>query len=72
MEYTYARRIGSESELSYSLESSSNLVSNDWNAGIFTELPTTGILDSNFESVTNLIDTTGKTNEFIRLKVDAL
>ncbi|MDF7823556.1 hypothetical protein P4B35_05985 [Pontiellaceae bacterium B12227] len=72
MEYVYARRIGSEAELDYNLEAASNLVSNDWNTAEYTELPMAGSLDAEFEAVTNRIDTTGKTNEFIRLKIEAL
>ncbi|VGO12506.1 Arylsulfatase [Pontiella desulfatans] len=71
-EYIHARRKNSEGELSYVLEASSNLVSNDWNTVSYIELPMTGNLDADYESVTNRIDTTGKTNEFIRLKVEVL
>ncbi|MDF7808116.1 hypothetical protein P4E94_11750 [Pontiellaceae bacterium B12219] len=69
-EYAYARRIGSAGELAYTVESAFNLVSNDWNAAEYIELPMTGNLDADFEAVTNRIGTTGKTNEFIRLKVE--
>ena len=71
-EYIHARRKGSSGELSYVLETSSNLLSNDWSNGSYITLPTTGNLDADYESVTNRIDTTGKTNEFIRLKIEAL
>ena len=71
-EYVHARRKGSAGELSYVLETSSNLLSNDWSNGSYITLPSTGNLDADFEAVTNRIDTTGKTNEFIRLKVEAL
>ncbi|MDF7808118.1 sulfatase [Pontiellaceae bacterium B12219] len=72
LEYVYARRIGSESELSYTLESASNLTSNDWNAAAYEELPIAGTLDADYEAVTNRIDTSGKINEFIRLNVESL
>ena len=71
-EFIHARRIGSDGELNYTLETSSNLLSNDWAAGSYIELPMTGTLDAEYEAVTNRIDTTGKTNEFIRLKIEAL
>ena len=71
-EYVHARRKGSSGELGYVLETSSNLLSNDWQAGSYITLPTTGNLDADYESVTNRIDTAGKTNEFIRLKIEAL
>jgi dienelactone hydrolase len=69
-EYVYARRTTSGNSLTYTVESTSDLVSNDWETADSIELPVTGILDPDFEAVTNRIDTTGKTNEFIRLKVE--
>ncbi|MDF7823569.1 sulfatase-like hydrolase/transferase [Pontiellaceae bacterium B12227] len=72
IDYVHARRIGSESELSYALEFSSNLLSNDWKPGPYIELPITGTLDARYESVTNRIDTIGRTNEFIRLTVEEI
>jgi hypothetical protein len=71
-EYVHARRRGSEFELSYVLESSLNLTSNDWNTASYIELPMTGNLDADYEAVTNRIDTTGKANEFIRLNIEEL
>ncbi|VGO12501.1 Arylsulfatase [Pontiella desulfatans] len=71
-EFVHPRRIGAEGEIAYRIESSSNLISNDWKTAAHTELPMTGSLDAAYEAVTNRIDTTGKTNEFIRLKVEAL
>lgn len=72
VEFIYARRLATEDELSYSLESTSNLTSNDWNISTYTELPTTGTINADFESVTNRVDTAGKSKEFIRLKIEAL
>ncbi|MDF7826658.1 putative glycoside hydrolase [Pontiellaceae bacterium B12227] len=69
-EYVYARRTTPGNSLTYWLETSSNLLSNDWKNGGYTELPNTGIIDSDFEAVTNWIDITGKTNEYIRLKIE--
>jgi hypothetical protein len=71
-EYVHAQRKGSEAELAYVLESTSNLISNDWKTADATVLPITGNLDADYESVTNRIDTMGKTNEFIRLKIEEL
>jgi hypothetical protein len=71
-ECVHARRKDSAGELSYVLESTSDLVSSNWTAGSYVTLPSTGNLDTDYEAVTNRIDTSGKTNEFIRLKVEAL
>lgn len=74
VEYVYARRLGTENELSYYLEMTDGLVEPVWGNGSYLELPTEGTLpgDENFEAVTNLVDTTGKTNEFIRLMIEEL
>jgi hypothetical protein len=72
VEYVYPRRIGTLGSLDYYLETSSNLLSNDWARGAYLELPNAGALSAEFESVTNRLETTGKTNEFIRLRIDAL
>ena len=71
-EYIYARRIGSEGELNYWLETCSNLLSNDWADSGYVELPVTGEIDDDFESVTNRIDISGRTNGFIRLMIEPL
>ena len=71
-EYIHARRKDSSGELGYALETTSNLISNDWSMGSYITLPATGNLDPDYESVTNRIDTTGKTNEFVRLKIEVL
>jgi hypothetical protein len=71
-EVVHTRRQHSEDELEYVIDTSSNLISNDWKTASFQTRPTLGNLDADYESVTNRIDTAGKTNEFIRLKVDAL
>jgi hypothetical protein len=71
-EVVHARRKGAEAELAYLLESTFNLTSNDWNVAEYTELPMVGSLDDDFEAVTNRINTAGKTNEYIRLKIEAL
>ena len=49
----------------------SNLIVSEWNTATYIEPPTTGNLDSDYESVTNRIDTAGKSNEFIRPKIQA-
>jgi hypothetical protein len=71
MEYTYARRIGTEDELDYRLELATDLVIGNWTNSGYVELPVTGTIDAGFEAVTNRIDTAGKTNEFIRLLIEA-
>jgi hypothetical protein len=68
--YTYARRL--TQDLDYRLESCSNLLSNDWAGSVYTELPEVGTIDSDFEAVTNHMDTAGRSNEFIRLVIEAL
>jgi hypothetical protein len=72
MEYTYARRIGSASELNYYLELATDLVAGNWTNSGYVELPTLGNIDDDFEAVTNRVDTSGKTNEFIRLRIEEL
>ncbi|MDF7806343.1 hypothetical protein P4E94_02765 [Pontiellaceae bacterium B12219] len=73
-EYVYARRIAASNELVYALEMSDNLAIPNWMLGTYVELPTTGIMpeDAEFETVTNLVDMTGKNVEFIRVNVDEL
>jgi hypothetical protein len=71
-EYVYARRTTPGHGLLYTVESTDDLVSGSWTNSGAIELPMTGNLDADFEAVTNRIDTVGKTNEFIRLKIEAL
>lgn len=66
MLYVYPRRI--VSELTYWLETSDNLASN-WIAGGYTELPETGSIDADFESVTNAVPIAGDAG-FIRLLIE--
>ena len=68
--FVYPRRIGAGSELTYILEFCSDLTSDNWTVGDYVELPETGSLNDDFEAVTNRIDTTGKTKEFMRLRVE--
>jgi len=70
-EYTFARRIGSASELDYQLELSTDLVAGNWTNSGYVQLPVTGTLDPYFEAVTIRIDTAGKTGGFIRLRIKA-
>lgn len=71
-EYVYARRTTPGHGMIYTVESSSNLLSNDWKVGTYITLPTTGNLDGDDEAVTNRINTSGRTNGFIGLRIDAL
>jgi hypothetical protein len=72
VEYTYARRVGSGGILNYYLETTANLLSNDWANSGYVMLPDTDVIDADFEAVTNRIDAAGKTNEFIRLIIESL
>jgi hypothetical protein len=73
-EYVYARRISASNELVYALETTDNLAFPNWMLGTYVELPNTGTIpeDATFQTVTNLIDMTGKSIEFIRVNVDEL
>jgi hypothetical protein len=64
--YVYPRRLNSG--LSYWLETSDNLLSNDWKTSGYVELPMVGKLDPDFEAVTNEIPSIGN-QTFIRLKI---
>ena len=68
LEYVYRRRTDATSRgLLYTLEESTNLISNDWN--VVTNPPTgTAPLEPGFEAVTNQMPTT-ETNQFIRLRI---
>ncbi|WP_168433072.1 right-handed parallel beta-helix repeat-containing protein [Pontiella sulfatireligans] len=68
LEYVYRRRTDAAARgLIYTLEESTNLVSNDWN--IISVLPSgTAPLEPGFEAVTNQIPAT-ETNQFIRLRI---
>ena len=70
LEYVYARRIGSEGELDYFLETATDLAAGNWTNSGYAELSASGIIDPEFEAVTNRIDTTGTTNGFIRLNIE--
>ena len=67
-EYIYPRRKASNSGLTYYLELTDNLVLGGWTNTGYAETGA-GNIDAVFESVTNEIPTTGKTNEFIRLRI---
>jgi len=69
-EYVHARRTTPGHGLSYYLELTPDLVAGNWTNSGYVALPATGTIDTDFESVTNRIDTTGKTNEFIRLVIE--
>jgi hypothetical protein len=68
IEYVYYRRIGT-SDLSYQLELGTDLVYTNWSGSGYTELPEKGVIDADFEAVTNLIPTQDAV-KFIRLKVE--
>jgi hypothetical protein len=71
LEYVFNRRTNAATlGLVYELEHTDNLVSNIWATGGYVEIDA-GDLGNGLESVTNRITTVGKTNEFVRLKVQA-
>ncbi|MDF7809505.1 hypothetical protein P4E94_18830, partial [Pontiellaceae bacterium B12219] len=71
-EYVYARRIGSESDLDYTAQFGSSLVFTNWTTSGVVELPITGTIDADYESVTNRVDMTGKPVGFMQVTVEEL
>jgi hypothetical protein len=71
-EYVYARRIGTETELDYQPLFGTDLVYTNWSSAAVVELPITGILDVDYESVTNQVDTTGIPTGFMELLIEQL
>jgi len=69
--YVYPRRTSPDAGLAYRLETSSDLVSGSWTNAGYVELPSTGIIDSEFEAVTNQIPL-GDPCGFLRLRVEQL
>lgn len=65
--YVYPRR--ADSGLNYALEATSNLLSNDWKTGEHIELPVAGMLDADFESVTNELPVS-TSQMFLRLLIE--
>ena len=69
-EYVYARRTTEGSGLTYTLVQNMDLVGGSWtNTGEAVEVGT-GVLDADFEIVTNRIPMVGKNREFIRHQVE--
>ena len=69
-EYVYARRNDAASRgLAYSLEFSTNLVSDVWTNGSVEEIGS-GVLDAQFDFVTNRVPASGAGQGFIRLRVE--
>lgn len=66
--YAYARRAG-DSGLTYHLELTTNLVGNSWTNAGYTEVPTTTVLNAQFDAVTNLIPLV-ESRAFIRLVIE--
>lgn len=65
--YAYARRTG-DSGLTYHLELATNLMDNSWTNAGYTEVPTTTVLNAQFDTVTNLVPLT-EARVFIRLVI---
>ncbi|VGO12498.1 hypothetical protein PDESU_01051 [Pontiella desulfatans] len=70
-EYVYARRLG-DSNLVYTAEFGTDLVNTNWDSSVVSELPITGSLTNDFESVTNRVDMTGKDVGFMQLLIESL
>ena len=70
-EYVYARRL-SDSNLTYTAEFGTDLVNTNWDSSVVTELPITGSLTNDFESVTNQVDMTGRDTGFMQLLIESL
>lgn len=69
-EYVYARRLDPESGLVYSPMLSPSIAFPNWSSDDVVELPISGVIDADFESVTNRVDTTSKPAGFMKLFVD--
>ena len=71
VDYMYRRRRDAGTRgLVYDVQMSGNLVDPSW--GTVTGVESTGIIDADFEAVTNRVDTAGTTNGFLRLCVEEL
>ena len=69
-EYVYAKRNdAADRGLIYSLEQSTNLVSNVWTNGN-VEVVGTRVLDAQFDSITNRVPSIGAEQGFIRLRIE--
>jgi len=69
-QYIYRRRRDAAARgLSYALELTDNLVSNNWSSSGYAETGTNAI-DTDFEAVTNSIPTVAKPSQFIRLNIN--
>lgn len=71
-EYVYPRRSGSDTGLDYQPVFGTDLVYTNWSGADVVELPTTGTIDADYESVTNRVDTTGIPTGFMELIIDQL
>ena len=69
MDYTHPERVGEDIGISYWLESNTNLLSGDW-ANADYEVVGTGVIDPNYNAVTNRISTDEEDGLFIRLIVE--
>ncbi len=72
LEYVYRRRNDYiDRGLDYAIETTTNLISNDWNTNGVTEIGT-ALIDEEFDSVTNRVSTEEHAGQFLRLKVESL
>ncbi len=70
LEYVYARRRNADGlGLAYAVERTDDLLSNVWSTTGVVEAGN-GVIDDEFESVTNRISSAGTTNGFVRLKIE--
>ncbi len=70
MEYAYRRRSDYEARgLVYTVQTTTNLVSNDWNASGVVDAGS-GPIVAGLDSVTNRVSTEGLPEQFMRLRVE--
>jgi hypothetical protein len=69
LEYVYARRTTPNNGLTYRVETCSNLISNEWTTNGVVELPDNGIINDQFEAVTNRLPMNNNAG-FLRLLVN--
>ena len=69
-DYVYPRRTAPDAGLAYRLETSTNLVSGIWTNSGYVELPDSGTINAEFDSVTNQVPVDDAGCGFIRLMIE--
>ena len=72
IDYVHVRRVAATNEISYALALTDNLVIGSWTTNTGYTVVGYGPVVGDFDTVTNRIDTTGKTAEFIDLVIEEL